>query len=144
MLAGLKAMKEWGLITGLTWAFTTLRRNSRHRHQGPGIAGLNWKTGMFDTDQRGYIHATGVTEGGHCVAFIGVEPAMERFIIQNSWGSEWGRGGRAFLSFSDYELLRSGGEMAFVEGEVDPQGPPPDPQKKCWLCDIWKRFIAIF
>jgi len=127
----LKYMKLLGLITGWKWAFTHLDAQLGVGHFGPGIAGTNWYSGMIETDSEGYIHVTGQNEGGHCYLFLGVDVQKQAFIIHNSWGSDWGRNGRAFLSFDDYEKLRvNQGEMAFIEGEVDPQSPPPEPEKK--------------
>jgi Papain family cysteine protease len=40
--------------------------------------------------------------GGHAVAIVGYTD--EGFIIQNSWGEEWGEGGFALLPYEDYML----------------------------------------
>jgi hypothetical protein len=143
VLGGLKMMREAGLCTGWTWAFSTLDAQLGISYQGPGVAGLNWKTGMFDTDSEGYIHATGYTEGGHCVAVIGFDLPKQAFIILNSWGPQWGRNGRAFLSCDDYEKLLSGAEMAFIEGEVDPQSPPPDPEPEKKGCSLARTWVGL-
>lgn len=45
-------------------------------------------------------HATGSQEQGHAFAIVGYTP--EGFIIQNSWGAEWGRGGFAVLTYEDW------------------------------------------
>ena len=45
-------------------------------------------------------HATGSQEQGHAFAIVGYTP--EGFIIQNSWGGEWGRGGFAVLTYEDW------------------------------------------
>lgn len=39
-------------------------------------------------------------DGGHAIAIVGYTP--EGFIVQNSWGAEWGTGGRALLSYEDW------------------------------------------
>lgn len=45
-------------------------------------------------------HATGSQEQGHAFAIVGY--TREGFIIQNSWGTEWGRGGFAVLTYEDW------------------------------------------
>ncbi|MCG6154184.1 C1 family peptidase [Rubinisphaera margarita] len=40
--------------------------------------------------------------GGHAVAIVGYTP--EGFVIQNSWGTDWGNGGFALLPYEDYML----------------------------------------
>jgi hypothetical protein len=138
--AGLKAIKNWGLCTSWNWSFSHLDTQLGISHVSPGIAGTNWMTGMMDLDSEGFIHATGVSEGGHCYLYLGIDTEKQAFIIQNSWYKKdkitpWGRGGRAFISFEDYEKLRSnGGEMAFLVGETDTGGA----EKGCWLCN-WIR-----
>ncbi|MFP5245667.1 MAG: C1 family peptidase, partial [Thermoanaerobaculia bacterium] len=44
----------------------------------------------------------GQADGGHAVAIVGY--TREGFIIQNSWGPDWGAGGFALLPYEDYML----------------------------------------
>jgi C1A family cysteine protease len=39
--------------------------------------------------------------GGHAVLVVGYDDAQKRFIVRNSWGSEWGMGGHYTLPY-DY------------------------------------------
>jgi hypothetical protein len=48
------------------------------------------------------VQRRGRADGGHAVAIVGYTP--EGFIIQNSWGREWGAGGFALLPYEDYML----------------------------------------
>jgi hypothetical protein len=48
------------------------------------------------------ITRTGRAESGHAVAICGYNE--NGFIIQNSWGPSWGRGGFALLPYEDYML----------------------------------------
>ena len=103
-------------------------------------------TGMMDVDSGGYIHATGSNEGGHCYLYLGVDIEKQAFIIHNSWGKEWGRNGRAFISFDDYEKLRtSDGEMAFLIGETDTNIPPePDPDDDgTWCSNLFSKVARL-
>ncbi len=48
------------------------------------------------------IERQGRAEGGHAVAIVGY--TEEGFIVQNSWGEEWGADGFALLPYEDYLL----------------------------------------
>ncbi|WP_158264806.1 C1 family peptidase [Blastopirellula marina] len=48
------------------------------------------------------IQRQGRANGGHAVAIIGY--TKEGFIIQNSWGPDWGKDGFALLPYEDYML----------------------------------------
>ncbi|HQT00872.1 MAG TPA: C1 family peptidase [Thiobacillus sp.] len=46
------------------------------------------------------IRRKGSADGGHAVALVGYTP--QGFVIQNSWGPDWGRDGFAFLPYEDF------------------------------------------
>lgn len=46
------------------------------------------------------IKRSGSADGGHAIAIVGYTP--QGFIIQNSWGRDWGAGGFALLPYEDY------------------------------------------
>lgn len=46
------------------------------------------------------IKRSGSSDGGHAVAIVGYTP--QGFIIQNSWGPDWGAGGFALLPYEDF------------------------------------------
>jgi hypothetical protein len=72
--------------------------------------------GMFDTDEKGYIHATGDVTGGHCILCRGVNVGEKYFLLRNSWGRNWGKNGDCKISFKDMKkLLANGGESVFFE-----------------------------
>ncbi|UUO04978.1 C1 family peptidase [Blastopirellula sp. J2-11] len=48
------------------------------------------------------IHRRGRATGGHAVAIVGY--THDGFIIQNSWGTDWGHEGFALLPYEDYLL----------------------------------------
>jgi hypothetical protein len=48
------------------------------------------------------IRRRGRADSGHAVAIVGYTP--EGFVIQNSWGPDWGAGGFALLPYEDYML----------------------------------------
>lgn len=40
-------------------------------------------------------------QGGHCMTIIGHDDARRHYLLQNSWGPEWGNAGRAWIPY-DY------------------------------------------
>ncbi|MCA1979051.1 MAG: C1 family peptidase [Thiobacillus sp.] len=46
------------------------------------------------------IRRSGSADGGHAVAIVGYTP--QGFVIQNSWGPDWGADGFAFLPYEDF------------------------------------------
>ena len=129
VLAGLKVAKNMGLIEEYRWAFGLedfLRTCGR---KGPVIFGLNWYTGMMNPDRNGFIHKTGIVEGGHCILGRGtsvkyfmtgdkysmsnVDKKKGYAIFHNSWGRSWGYNGTCKISLEDLEaLLYEQGECA--------------------------------
>ena len=41
--------------------------------------------------------------GGHAIMAVGYEHAKKHFIIRNSWGRDWGRGGYGYLPYAYFE-----------------------------------------
>lgn len=112
VLAGAKVMERLGYLAEYRWAFgldDALTVVSRH---GPAVIGLNWWSGMWEPDTRGYLHRTGRVVGGHALLLTGVSVRHERATVYNSWGKAWGMGGRAYLSWDDLgALLEDDGEV---------------------------------
>lgn len=46
------------------------------------------------------IKRRGSADGGHAIAIVGYSP--EGFVVQNSWGRDWGAGGFALLPYEDF------------------------------------------
>jgi hypothetical protein len=119
VLAGAKATAETGFLTEYRWAFgldDVLRALS---WQGPVVLGVNWYSGMYDTDSKGFIHPTGDLLGGHCLLARGVSTYYNRVFLQNSWGKEWGRNGGCYITFDDLgQLLSEYGEACVPVGRV--------------------------
>jgi hypothetical protein len=46
------------------------------------------------------IRRSGSADGGHAIAIVGYTP--QGFVIQNSWGPDWGADGFAFLPYEDF------------------------------------------
>lgn len=108
------AMNEGrGLMDEYRWIFGDLDELTRTLgYHGPVVAGLNWYQGMMDAGSDGYIRRTGSFVGGHAILIKGVNLTRRAYRMHNSWGTGWGEGGDAWLSFDDMEtLLHEDGEL---------------------------------
>lgn len=105
VLAGAKVVKAAGFMAEYRWAFSVDDVVLTLGYHGPVVIGVNWRSGMWDVDGDGYVHATGDVVGGHCVFLRAVNVKRRGVLIQNSWGSGWGVGGCAHLSWDDLGVL---------------------------------------
>jgi hypothetical protein len=109
-----RVMKEARGIPGGAY-YRVRHRAVRDMHAAIADAGIVYVTlmvhdGWDDPDGRARrvapgwtlptIQRSGRADSGHAVAFIGYTD--EGFIVQNSWGEEWGEGGFALLPYEDY------------------------------------------
>ncbi|MDD4882381.1 MAG: C1 family peptidase, partial [Gallionellaceae bacterium] len=70
---------------------------------GPASAAINYQEGGKNkTLKLPIITRKGRADCGHAIAIVGY--AEQGFIIQNSWGTDWGNGGFALLPYEDYML----------------------------------------
>lgn len=126
-LAGMKVATSLGWYSEYRWAFGLEDVVLALGYKGPVVIGVNWYEGMFDTDAKGYIRATGALSGGHCTLLRGVTLSfvdiraprtllnvdLDRsyVLVHNSWGRAWGKNGTARLSLRDLDrLLREQGD----------------------------------
>lgn len=118
VLSALKILKAYGWIDSFHWGFGLEDLIYGVGHIGPATLGIPWKKGMRDGDKNGFIHATGKTEGGHCIFCKAVNIAKAFFTLHQSWGGTWNGDGDCKISFEDMEtLLHEDGEAAFCKGQ---------------------------
>ena len=67
---------------------------------GPVVFAMSWHDGNM-VDKLGILHEAGEKTGGHCMVIYGWCPDGWR--IQNSWGTGWGKEGRAILPYDVYK-----------------------------------------
>ncbi len=117
VLSGVQEVQALGWCESYRWGFSLDDLILGVGYNGPAVMGLNWLTGMMDTDSNGFIHATGGTEGGHCVTVMAVTVPKKRFTIINSWSRDWGMQGFCYVTYDDMEkLLAMQGEQVFLQG----------------------------
>lgn len=122
VLAGAKVVNSLGHMEEYRWAFGIDDVVKTLSEYGPLVLGINWYEGMFDTDTNGFIKPTGNLAGGHAILAKGIlfrkrvgflwemlpEPVI---VLHNSWGTNWGIGGDAYITASDLStLLKQQGE----------------------------------
>lgn len=110
------AVAKLGVIRGLWdsyWWARTGEDIPRGLGLGPMCFGLTWTTGMFEPDKYGFIHPTGIDEGGHFVCATGYSPNYRgRFgptvRIRQSWGREHGCNGNVYIPLDELTDLMLG------------------------------------
>lgn len=111
VLWAMKLLRQSGYLASYRWAFGLQDLILAVSWAGPAVLGLWWYEGMADPCSCGYLHPTGKRTGGHAILCKGVDVDRGHFVVHNSWGRSWGRGGDALISFSDMNwLLKNEGE----------------------------------
>lgn len=112
----MRAERLFGQIKSWKWATTVREAKHGVSYHGAGELGVWWYEGMWDTDENGFIHATGEKVGGHALAYAGYKTINGAVAhrLENSWGPTWGDRGGAWISQEDFSaLLTDEGELAF-------------------------------
>lgn len=105
--AGAKVLSKLGYIVQYKWALNAETIIDTILNLGPVVVGTSWLKGMMQTDNNNFIHATGISYGGHAYLLSGVDKELGAVRIKNSWGLKWGVRGHAWLSFNDLDTLMS-------------------------------------
>lgn len=122
--AGFKVLLREGYIGEYRWAFDAPTIFDHILANGPVVVGTNWYEAMSKPDANGFVRPGGAIAGGHEYLLIGANrehwllggnikiPAVR---IVNSWGTEWGQHGRAWLALSDLDrLMKEDGEASIA------------------------------
>ena len=109
-----KAAKQLGMITSYSHAFG-IQHALEALVMRPVITGVNWYT-SFDTPDphTGLVQLTaGATvRGGHEVVADGIDAPNRLVWFWNSWGTQYGLGGRFCMSFDTWDqLLQEQGDV---------------------------------
>lgn len=115
--APFRLMRERGVIEGWRWLFGVEELREHLWFHGAAVVGTLWLRSMFQVDRKGYIQVDTASpvDGGHAYEVVYCNPRSKDFTIVNSWGENWGRGGRAKLRFDEMGwLLEQNGEAVTV------------------------------
>jgi C1A family cysteine protease len=88
---------------------------------GPLVTTLDVYADFITYGSGVYKHTTGDYMGGHAVSIVGFDDSKQAWIIRNSWGSDWGDHGFAYVSYDDESGVGSetwGFEIPAVDGYV--------------------------
>lgn len=94
---------------------------------GGVVLGTVWRSDMMRVDVDGFVSYTGQEEGGHCYYANGWNDRVRRggkyvaaVRCQNSWGREWGRQGRFWMTTDDlqYAIADQGEACALTEVRI--------------------------
>ena len=121
VLAGAKVVRQRGFMDEYRWAFTVDEVRDAIVTLGPVVIGVNWYSGMYDTDKHGIVDVSGDLVGGHCLFIYEYHPRKRLpgdwwgrhrvFRWRNSWGPTYGTNGSGYIRYDDLaRLLREGGE----------------------------------
>lgn len=110
VLAGAKVIREHGWLGEYRWAFGIDDVIQALLYSGPVVLGIPWYNDMFEPDLYGVLSGMcgGGIAGGHAILANGYHgnhqlhpaagrPQMPMVHLQNSWGSDWGQDGGAWI-----------------------------------------------
>lgn len=114
-----KAAKAAGYISGYRHAFG-LQHALEALSLKPCIVGINWYDSFFKPNRHNgqcEISPGAAVAGGHEIELIGIDLTGRTVEFVNSWGTEWGRAGRARFSFDTFgQLLHEDGDVTVFDG----------------------------
>jgi hypothetical protein len=110
-----KAAQQEGLISSYTHAFG-LQQALEALVLRPVITGISWYTSFDSPDPTtglvAIAAANATVRGGHEVVADGIDAPDELIWLWNSWGTQYGLGGRFCMSFATWEqLLQNQGDV---------------------------------
>jgi C1A family cysteine protease len=58
--------------------------------------------------------------GYHCISIVGYDDINQKFLIRNSWGTNWGTNGYTWLPYSDFNLIVESWTLLPAVSQPDP------------------------
>ena len=117
-----KKLKSWKKITDINEMKSILNTTPLVGTMEVHQSFMNYKSGVY--------HSLGVSDpvlGGHCIAIVGYDDELGAWLVRNSWGTDWGMDGYAWVKYGDSEI-DSCMYQIIPDGEIPPQ-PKPSPCK---------------
>jgi hypothetical protein len=90
---------------------------------GTLVIGIPWYASMFTPDAEGFVKPEPGSPlvGGHCLELDEAQVERGFFEWPNSWGTDWGLGGRGRMSFETLDrLLKEDGDAVIVDEVAGP------------------------
>ena len=113
--AGAKVLRSLGIIESFRWAESVNDIILAILTTGPVVVGTTWYDNMSKPDQDYIMSPSGDRRGGHAYVLNGVNRKKKLFRMKNSWGRDWAKKGRAYISFFDMaQLLQDHGEACLA------------------------------
>lgn len=123
-----KVLKDqWSVIAGYEHAFGIDQALQALQYR-PAIVGTIWTEAMFEPNRSdGTVRPRGADAGGHEYVMDSYDAGRHLVGFTNSWGPDWGRGGRFFMAAEDFAdlLARQGDVTVFVP--LSEPAPSPEP-----------------
>jgi hypothetical protein len=113
-----KVLRDRGAIENYAFASSIDQIKWWLLNRGPIIVGTIWTEEMMNPDADGNLNIDGFIVGGHAYLLDELTDD-DRIGFSNSWGTGWGKNGKAYMSLEDFEKLfeRGGEALAAVELE---------------------------
>ncbi len=130
LLAGLKALQQYGYVGEYRWAATVEDVLNSLSQIGPVIMAGPWLSGMFTPDSQGYVNVTGTSGSiGHCYLLGAVDAAQGDTTLRQTWGPNWSVLGwdAKLRAESIRQLLAMGTQAAIITTRFDPGAAPVPP-----------------
>jgi hypothetical protein len=106
------SLERWGLIRSFHHT-RSLRTALVALNDSPVSIGIPWLQSMFDIDSSGTIIVDQDSQvaGGHQVCLVANDTSRRAAYVRNSWGTNWGQSGHAWLSWDSLKwLFAQGGD----------------------------------
>lgn len=103
--AGAKVLHRLGAIVSYSWSWDSHAVAQHILQFCPVVVGTNWYEGMHYPEPDFQVSATGEILGGHAYLLDGFNSKTGLFRCKQSWGRNWGKNGRFYMSLETLQQL---------------------------------------
>lgn len=122
-----KVCQTRGYLSGYLHA-TSLEATLTALAAQPVIVGTEWLNNMFAPASDGKLNVSGSVAGGHEYLLSELDVENQRVWMDNSWTTQWGIAGKAYLTWDDLgRLLDADGDCTVFVPVATPT-PTPEPE----------------